>query len=368
MEKLKLCIAAISLVMFCIQCQTAIENLINPPIVDSTTYTDITGIDLPLVTVCPVNQYIPSKLFEFDYGISKNMLSGQIIIPGYVEVTSWGGYHNLTFDELLNQMTDNKAIESIKLLSGKETVTSQIVFIPGYGLCKQISNYSSYYGLHVSALFTYSEFRVFITDKNFKTYFSVDYSSHKGSSIVAKKGEDQWYEVSLSTVSSCQVTPDQLTQDDFDKCVNDKILNTIGKPLGCIPPWMSPHNHCNGTYEYDFAEKNIPDFTWEFVETPLALRNMNLELTCRKHCSATTATIQLVEVRRKTSLFEFSSEVNIAFKQEAKLKEKVLNYSVSEFFVDVGSSLGLWLGLSVLSLYDLGVQTFGIASSVRKYF
>ena len=64
MEKLKLCIAAISFVMFCIQCETAIENLINPPRVDSTTYTDITGIDLPLVTVCAVNQYIPSKLFE----------------------------------------------------------------------------------------------------------------------------------------------------------------------------------------------------------------------------------------------------------------------------------------------------------------
>ena len=367
MEKLKLCIAAISLVMFCFQCKTAIENLINPPIVDSTTYSDITGIDLPVVTVCPVNQYTLSKLFEFDYGISKNMLSGRLIRPGDVEVTSWGGYHNLTFDELMNQITDNNAIKSIKLLSGKKTISSQIVFIPRYGFCKQTSDYSSYYGLLISAARKYSEFRVFITDKNFKTYFSVDYSSHQGSSIIARKGEDHWYEVSLYTVSSCQVSPDKLTQDDFNKCVNDKILDTIGKPLGCIPPWMSPHNHCNGTYQNDFTDKHDPDFKWKFVDTPLALRNMNLELTCRKHCSVTTATVQLVEVTKKPS-FTFTSEVHIAFKQEVKVKEKVLNYSVSEFFVDVGSSLGLWLGLSVLSLYDLGVQMFGVASSMRKYF
>ena len=106
----------------------------------------------------------------------------------------------------------------------------------------------------------------------------MDYSSHKGSSILTGKGEEHWYDVSLDIVSSCQVAPDKLKQDDYDKCVNENLLDTVGKPLGCIPPWMSPHIHCNGTYDFDFAEEGVKDFNWEFVKTPYSLKNLNVEL------------------------------------------------------------------------------------------
>ena len=44
---------------------------------------------------------------------------------------------------------------------------------------------------------------------------------------------------------------------------------------------------------------------------------------------------------------------SIIFNEEVKVYEKVFNYSLFQFIIDVGSSIGLWLGLSALSIYDI---------------
>ncbi len=337
-------------------------KLIYPPIVDSTHFEEIENVDLPLVTICPVKKKDSNKnLMKLEYLTIENLLAGRML-----DLTSWGGFHNLTYDELLGQIFDLNVVENIKVTNGKDYIDGQTVLLPKYGYCKEISNYSSYYGLKISARSNYAEFRVFITDRNFKTYFSVDYSSHQGSTILTGKAEEHMYEISLHTVSSCQMTGDKIKQDDFDKCINDNILKTIGKPLGCIPPWMSPNNNCNETYDKDFFKSMIPDFDWEYVKKPYTLRNINLELTCRKHCSETTYNEKLVEIEKKGRFVSFFTEVNIAFNTEAEVNEKVYNYSFYQFLVDVGSALGLWLGLSVLSIYDLWTQSTKIVISMRK--
>ena len=43
---------------------------------------------------------------------------------------------------------------------------------------------------------------------------------------------------------------------------------------------------------------------------------------------------------------------------------KLPNYNYLNFWVDVGSSMGLWLGLSALSLYDHGI---GICAYLKSF-
>ena len=49
-------------------------------------------------------------------------------------------------------------------------------------------------------------------------------------------------------------------------------------------------------------------------------------------------------------------QVQLKFNKEVKFIKKVEYYSFLQFLVDVGSSLGLWLGLSIIGLTDLGIQ------------
>ena len=54
---LKMIVILVSFAMFCYQLNIATENLINPPTVDSTYERIISDNDIPLITVCPNNQF-----------------------------------------------------------------------------------------------------------------------------------------------------------------------------------------------------------------------------------------------------------------------------------------------------------------------
>ena len=45
---------------------------------------------------------------------------------------------------------------------------------------------------------------------------------------------------------------------------------------------------------------------------------------------------------------------------------KKLTYGPSEFLVDIGSSLGLWFGLSVFGITDLSIMAFQWLKNVRQ--
>ena len=80
-----------------------------------------------------------------------------------------------------------------------------------------------------------------------------------------------------------------------------KLEADMENPLNCVPPWMSASKGCNGTYP---------------------------------------ATTDLFE--KLHAGLVFNPIVTVTF----------------QFIVDVGRSLGLWLGLSMLNFYDLIAMAF----------
>ena len=78
--------------------------------------------------------------------------------------------------------------------------------------------------------------------------------------------------------------------------------------------------------------------------------NIRFEEECRHSCKVNTYII--TENDSKKHAF---SKSYLTFNQKVLVTEKVPNYDVFKYIIDVGSSLGLWLGLSVLGLHDLVV-------------
>ena len=62
---------------------------------------------------------------------------------------------------------------------------------------------------------------------------------------------------------------------------------------------------------------------------------------------------------------DLGTMASIIFNEEVKVYEKVFNYSLFQFIIDVGSSIGLWLGLSALSIYDIIVQAIQFVRAKR---
>ena len=356
-SKFRFLVLLISMIMCGIQLRLAINKLMDPPTVDSTFSANIKDIDLPLITVCPMSQSIGKALKQLGYETENDLLNGDTS-----GVTSWGHSNNFTFQEVLLMVYDvNKAKEVSARVSksARETektkLTEEIVFIPRYGFCKEFTNFKGNKEILIYPPINQEQTRVFITDRNFRGHYSLDYSSHKGTPIIVESMSDVMFDVDLEVISKCKISkkPSRESKNDFKKCVDDKIQTVVGTPLGCIPPWMSLNNQCNGTYRKWFTSKVLPPFKDEYVLEVRSLRNMDIEKQCKNYCKTTVSTVSLREEEKKPS---GKVKVYIAFNHEAQVHEEVFVYGLFEFVIDVGSTLGLWLGLSAVGLYDVTVQ------------
>ena len=50
-----------------------------------------------------------------------------------------------------------------------------------------------------------------------------------------------------------------------------------------------------------------------------------------------------------------------------RVEKKVIVYTFFNFIIDVGSSLGLWLGLSALGITDLAFEAFMLAKKSNHF-
>ena len=67
------------------------------------------------------------------------------------------------------------------------------------------------------------------------------------------------------------------------------------------------------------------------------------------------------------------AKVHLVFDDIVVLKTKMLAYGFSDFLIDMGSSLGLWFGLSVFGIRDLVIMVIQWTEKIRtgalkKYF
>ncbi len=260
---------------------------------------------------------------------------------------------NMTYMDILETVYDKYLVKSIILSETSEfpDVKSSIVFLPSFGFCKEITKYDPLYELYVIIPSNHQgKTRIFITDRNYRSYISPYYSTHKGNAILVDYGDTVRYDVKFQVFSTCTIVNHE--QYDYSSCVDDGIKNTIGRTFGCVPPWMSPNNTCNGIYPGNFRNK-IADFNKKYVRTALTLQNNDIEKSCQKNCKVTDSTVSFRH--RETIEKSVSTTVAFNFEQQVKQFETIYSYNLYHFIIDVGSSLGLWFGLSVLSLNHLAI-------------
>ena len=132
--------------------------------------------------------------------------------------------------------------------------------------------------------------------------------------------------------------------------------------MNCIPPWLSSKNQCfmnielNNQTEKDIKTMILHNFTSP-IENALPTK---AEKSCKSHCRKMTNTVTL-----RTEHKELHSYLIIRFKNPVKVGKKTIVYTWFNFIVDIGSSLGLWLGLSALGITDLMIEAYMVA---KKWF
>ena len=134
--------------------------------------------------------------------------------------------------------------------------------------------------------------------------------------------------------------------------------------MDCIPPWLSSENQChNNITTYNKTAKQISAMIYESFVIPLfGSKSTAAESRCKKPCKKMTNRISMISDKSRSghSVYEFR------FKEKVRVEKKVVVYTWFNFIVDVGSSLGLWLGLSALGITDMAIEAFIVAKKWLK--
>ena len=149
-KAIKWFILIFSFIMFFYQAQIAVNNLTDPPIVDSTETFNIADVDTPLITVCPLNQFNMTKIKEFGYSNLESVLIGYSYKNKQI---GWGVQFNLTFDEFIDKMLIVQRYSFyIWPMNKNLNPRYERIFYPRYGWCIDVSNYSLNFKLYKKLL------------------------------------------------------------------------------------------------------------------------------------------------------------------------------------------------------------------------
>ena len=370
----RMLILVFSFLMFIWQASVAVSKLMDPPVVDSTERLTMADIEPPLVTICHLGQWNTTKLRQYGYGDIIDLLQDFSYRSDAPTLVGWGAKHNLTFEELVDKVTDfhprdiHPDVNVAKDDDEKLDFTYEIRFHPKYGYCFDISNFTANGIVKIWISVYHLKAHVFITERKLRTRNNVFVESHFGSGIVIQEGF-QKYVVKTEILSNFNpINPDDCKEyknDDYDKCVDDE-LQKVWKPIiNCNPPWLSSKDQCDSVM---IVTKNFTDsFKNKTRETVFGMylpKTYPAKEECIKACTVA-----------QSNVFYGKQEVNEKIKHRAALilhfadqvvyTTKTLAYGPSEFLIDMGSSLGLWFGLSVFGITDLGIMAFQWVKNIR---
>ena len=361
-KRLKTILQIVAFIIFCLQIMLAIQKYNAAPTMVSESSKTVTTLDKPmLVIICQMSQFDYARSLLLGYQSSGPFLRGEQINK---TILSWTGTRNMTFNETLNYLYPSE-IEKGNIYAGfRDTYTS---FILPYGLCtvaegklsKLLSNDPKRFTVFLKKAGKYS---VFITDMAAALRFQFHRPLTTGDSIsieilansTLRKRLHYIVELTEREVNthdgSCTNYPDQAGYTSYKHCVAEENRRRILPILGCMVPWMSDENQCIGVLKRlpkhdDMLEwiKILYRYTYSGDYFPFS--------SCPLPCNLVSA--HAVFLQESEDELNGHHMITINFKKTVKVETVILAYNWDSLLVEIGSSLGLWLGLSVVGTFDI---------------
>ena len=217
----------------------------------------------------------------YDHEIST--LNG-LLKDGNTSYLSWGSHINMTYLELVYNVTDQQDLQIIQ--EQNKDLNFEKIIMPRIGHCLQSTNYSLDRVFVKFEKKTKNELMIALTDKSLKTYYDIYYQSQVGDEIVInpRKSLLQTYKVDVSIYDfkSSSKGDDCIDAADYNysECVDVKTLNDLNATFGCVPEWLSPQNPCSMVEKTNFV------YFWDNYVYPYSfLLSTKAERQCKLPCN-----------------------------------------------------------------------------------
>ena len=350
--------------MFMYQMMGSIGKLLDPPVILREKKVKLTEIEPPMITVCPLNQIDLEKLQSYGFQTFNDFLRGNIKATYPTNISFWDILNNslvyIPDKEFSIQVEYND--DAIYKMSNFEKR-----FYPKYGYCWELKSYDikPEMKIRITTSTTLQTALLFLTEKLLNTRPALYLPSHRGGVIEIKSNEDMTYFIELEQHSIYNPRkPEECkhySEGELENCVDAAFENYTDPVFVCQPPWLTTRKQCADMQWKRRDLKSLEDMMKFKVsyETFTLLLNRIIEMESayiQKKCPV-ACTVTRSEVRPGfTKAPSLSRGTWLMFDDRVLVSENVISYNFSDFLIDLGSSVGLWFGISVIGLTDVFLE------------
>ena len=324
-----------------------------------------------LITVCKVNQFDQTNKIGF---ISENhYYEGMSINKTYI---SWMGLEgNLTTNETVTDLFVSKG-ERVWLNQtndniGLETTGKTATVLPN-GQCKQFEgpphelmasqkSWKNYISIYLKGMKVDSTYFVYVSDPAAAPKFQLPKPLLHGDRMEAKASNQSkvfYYNLVLTEKrvelddGSCVDYPDAAGHDSYADCVEEENQKKILPVLGCMPPWLPDKAPCNKPFLKSTEEhEQIQQWIYSIYSRSKTGYHYEAE-SCLLPCTQISVHSTFQDIKHISDP-NYQLKFNLFFDEIIKVERVGLAYGAVDLLIEVGSCLGLWLGLSVVGIFDI---------------
>ena len=189
-------------------------------------------------------------------------------------------------------------------------------------------------------------------------------------------GETSYYEIDI-TVTEKRNRQDNCRNyenpSEYGECVDSIIKKKMIDIIGCIPPWIKfnmveiDQDICTKQVQLTSNKAmDIVSIMEQFNHDVKFLKEMELvSEECKPPCT------QMKVASKQTSYASGNWSgiyLNMLFNDIIKIHNEVTSYDIFSLCVEVGSSLGLWIGLSAMGVFHLTLTVIRKAKGTNQIF
>ena len=338
---LRSCVQIFAFAIFTFQMKLAVEKYMSKPEIDERLDATLDDVLSPLVYVCNDNQFDYGKAAAHGYQSHTDFLAGNVTnsnTPSWMGNTTNG---NLTPDILFENLHNFNYSDVENMKGNNKTVN-----ITTLGFCMKIANFSMDSYVEIC---TKEPMRFYILDPYRSTALRVEQilghsrkltKGSEGFSFSHYKISFELHDDTLHDGDNCK----DYSKDDgnFGDCFQQELEYKLTKWFGCLPIWYptdsikcsQPHNVEANDYLRDFLDN--ADNT-----------------SCKPSCYQLKMNFMLVD---EITNFPKYSLLNVKFDKNVQVYKRVYSYDAFSLIVELGSALGLWIGLSAIGLLDIIIE------------
>ena len=340
--------------------QNSIRKYLEKPLVEQTSFVTFDKINKPVIYICQDDQFNYTLAKMHGYNSMNQFTFGELKNLNTTKITWNEGHENETYKDLQsalfrpNYTEYPKIFGSDKYKHNEAVETKDMVYLVPLGFCLRIT--------------MSNRFMLIKTDKKSTIYFTdplkmnnLKVSQMKDGKFTLSPHENKLYDSKvykiMLSIYNTQINDGQKCIDyekkgtSYGECIDSSIGELFLSLYGCLPPWFpnSGKMGCGKNQEIEVPEEDY----FEFIRKDYVNFYYELDLKIIKQClpPCTSMGLEFIDTSQISNIEDYSTgRFNI--ENEIPVYSKVVAYDMFSLVVDLGSALGLWLGLSALSVLD----------------